>query len=489
MNIVWFKKDLRAYDHQALSFSLQKGKTVGLFIFEPEWFLSSEFDLIHLNFVIQSLEDLRTELALKNIPLLIRHTSAVLAFKEIHRFHKINHIFSHQETGLIWTYNRDLDIKKWSQENSIPWHEFKQFGVIRKLKDRDTWTEKRNTIIERKIVLVGGQSALTSPWELNQLPYELLEKKTLSKSLQKGGRQHAQKILRSFIDQRSQFYTSSISSPLKAFSGCSRLSPHITWGNISLTEIQNAVTAKKYFLAKNQPDSWWKRSIENFESRLWWHCHFIQKLESESEIEFHNMNRHFDGLREQEFDEVKFQAWCKGETGFPMVDACMRALLQHGWINFRMRAMLISFASYQLWLHWKKPAEFLARKFLDFEPGIHYSQVQMQSGVTGINTIRIYSPKKQVLDQDPNGEFIKKYIPELKNVSVSDIAEPHLMPPFLQIESGFRSGITYPSPIVDPDLSYQIAKKRIFEWKTNPLVKAHSEKVLKKHVSRKKSTS
>ena len=69
--------------------------------------------------------------------------------------------------------------------------------------------------------------------------------------------------------------------------------------------------------------------------------------------------------------------------------------------------MLVSFASYQLWLDWRITSKYLARLFTDYEPGIHYSQVQMQSGTTGINTIRIYNPIKQSLDYDPNGNFIK----------------------------------------------------------------------------------
>ena len=86
-----------------------------------------------------------------------------------------------------------------------------------------------------------------------------------------------------------------------------------------------------------------------------------------------------------------------------MVDACMRALRHTGWLNFRMRAMMASFSSYHLWLHWREPAMYLGGLFLDFEPGIHFSQFQMQSGTTGINTIRIYSPAKQAKDQDPQG--------------------------------------------------------------------------------------
>jgi hypothetical protein len=79
-----------------------------------------------------------------------------------------------------------------------------------------------------------------------------------------------------------------------------------------------------------------------------------------------------------------------------MVDACMRSLLHSGWLNFRMRAMLVSFACYDLWLDWRPLAPILARCFLDYEPGIHYPQLQMQAGTTGMNANRIYSASKQV---------------------------------------------------------------------------------------------
>lgn len=119
----------------------------------------------------------------------------------------------------------------------------------------------------------------------------------------------------------------------------------------------------------------------------------------------------YNGLRENKFNETHFQAWEAGKTGDPMVDDCMRALTATGWINFRMRAILMSFAGYHLWLHRIESALHLAKLFTDYEAGIYYSQVQIQSGTTGINCIRIYNPVKQ--GHDPEGSFIRKWIPEL----------------------------------------------------------------------------
>jgi deoxyribodipyrimidine photo-lyase len=149
-----------------------------------------------------------------------------------------------------------------------------------------------------------------------------------------------------------------------------------------------------------------------------------------------------------------------------------------------MRAMLVSFASYQLWLHWQKPAQFLAKHFLDFEPGIHFSQFQMQSGVTGINAIRIYSPQKQTKDQDPSGDFIRTFCPELKDIPDIYLSDPQSTPPLIQMEAGCLIGRDYPEPIVDGGEAYKKAKERIYGWKGQQHVREQSKKVYLKHGSR-----
>lgn len=212
----------------------------------------------------------------------------------------------------------------------------------------------------------------------------------------------------------------------------------------------------------------------------------MQKLEDEPELEFQNLCRAYDGLRENDFSDERFQAWCNGQTGHPMIDACMRYLHQHRWINFRMRAMLVSFASYDLWLHWRKPAEFLAKHFLDFEPGIHYPQVQMQSGVTGINTIRIYSPEKQGKDQDPHGRFVRKYLPELEHLPDTFLWNPWKMSLDEQTRYRCRLGKDYPLPIVDHAQAIRQSKDKIYAIRNSSEAQALATQVAVKHASRKR---
>ncbi|MFM7050804.1 MAG: FAD-binding domain-containing protein, partial [Planctomycetota bacterium] len=234
----------------------------------------------------------------------------------------------------------------------------------------------------------------------------------------------------------------------------------------------------------------WTGSVRSFVSRLSWHCHFIQKLEDEPAIETACMARATEALRADGDPAVvaaRLAAWQTGRTGYPMIDACMRALVATGWINFRMRAMLVSFASHHLWLDWRGFAPWLGRQFLDYEPGIHYPQVQMQSATTGINTVRIYSPRKQVEDHDPSGAFIRRWVPELAQVPDGYLAEPTEMPPLLQSMVGCRIGEEYPAPVVAHREAYRRAQERIFTLRATPEAHAEAQAVFRRHGSRKRA--
>jgi deoxyribodipyrimidine photo-lyase len=221
-------------------------------------------------------------------------------------------------------------------------------------------------------------------------------------------------------------------------------------------------------------------------SRLYWHCHFIQKLESEPEIEWQNMHRGYDGLRENEFNQDYFNALKDAKTGWPMVDACVTMLRETGWLNFRMRAMLVSVAAYPLWLHWRPVGEWLATQFLDYEPGIHWSQLQMQSGTTGINVTRVYNPIKQAQDQDPKGIFVRKWLPYMRQIPDTWIFEPWTMPQEVQKSIGLYTGKEILDPVVEIAVATKQSKDRLYARRNLSEVRAGKKSVIDKHASRAK---
>ena len=491
MQVVWFKRDLRVHDHVPLVEASRRGRCLCLYVYEPEIMESPEFDTSHLNFINQSLAELDRQLTELGGRLIRRVGAMPDVLDQLHHEHGIDALWSHEETGNLITYKRDLRVAKWTQLHGIPWHEFPQNGVVRRLKSRDGWSRLRDTFMKRPVA--PAPRSIDVPNDIKsqdvQEPASLGLPASEKTELPVGGEHQGRVVLESFLASRGENYSFEMSSPVTAWDSCSRLSPYLAWGCLSIRDVAHAVRDRRAELKSEKQAGGetgaWLRSLKAYESRLSWHCHFIQKLEDEPAIEFENMSRAYDGLREDEFSQSHFDAWCSGQTGYPMVDACMRALHQHSWINFRMRAMLVSFASYHLWLHWRPTAVYLARHFLDFEPGIHFSQFQMQSGTAGINTIRIYSPVKQVQDHDPDGQFIRKFVPELACVPREFIAEPHKMPLSTQSLVGCRIGKDYPKPIVENAKAYKTARERMYAIRGKSETRQDARRVMQRHGSRK----
>jgi deoxyribodipyrimidine photo-lyase len=269
-----------------------------------------------------------------------------------------------------------------------------------------------------------------------------------------------------------------MSSPLEGARACSRLSPHLAFGTISVREAAQAGAARAAEV-KGGRDGW-SGSMRSFQSRLAWRDHFIQKLEDEPALERRCLHPAYEGLRPMPPDAARLAAWAQGETGLPFVDACMRSLRATGWLNFRMRSMVVAVASYHLWLDWRATGPVLARLFTDYEPGIHWSQMQMQSGTTGINTIRIYNPVKQGHDQDPTGAFTRHWLPELR-----DVPDAYLQEPWLWQGAGQVLGKVYPEPLVDVARAARAARERVWAVRKQEGFGPTARQVAHKHGSRK----
>jgi deoxyribodipyrimidine photo-lyase len=502
LQVVWFKRDLRVLDHQPLSQAARNGEVLALYVFEPDLMVASDYATQHYGFAKECLLSLSAELKAINpfFELSIEHVDALRVLKRIFETNGQFVLWSHEETGNGASFSRDIAVGRWCEAQGITWHQFPSNGVVRRLRSRDVWSKTwyaRMTNEPLKApsqLLACDRSLVRADWpdQLRSASWQdILSKGPDKPARQLGGQLAADECLSTFFGDRCFDYRRAMSSPLSAQQACSRLSVYFAFGVFSirqvLVQLQKARIHWLEVPAQHRPAGV-IASLKSFESRLHWHCHFIQKLESEPQMEFRNVHVAYDELRTAEDlngDLAKrFEAWATGRTGFPMIDACMRMLLETGWINFRMRAMLVSFSSYQLWLHWREPALHLARQFLDYEPGIHYPQMQMQSGTTGINTIRMYNPVKQAKDHDPDGGFVRRWVPELANVPLAYIFEPWTLPPLLQSEFKCEIGVHYPAPIVDLQSASRAARDQVWAIRNNSAFKRVASAIVKQHASR-----
>jgi deoxyribodipyrimidine photo-lyase len=494
LQVVWFKRDLRIQDHLPLVEAARRGPVLPLYVAEPGYWALPDTSGRQWALLAEALESLRHDLAALGQPLVVRSGDVVDLLGRLHARHGIAALWSHEETGNLWTYARDKAVAGFCRANGIAWTETPQFGVKRRLRDRDRWAAHFEDFMLRPRTSPPERLATVAGVEPGAIPTAaaLGIADDPCPGRQRGGRSVALGLLDTFFAGRGRNYTFEMSSPLTAAESCSRLSAHLATGSVSMREVVQRAYHERQRL-KEMPSASRPiplRSVESLIARLHWHCHFIQKLESEPEIERRAVHPAFERNRiATPEDHPYLAAWSEGRTGFPFVDACMRSLIATGWINFRMRAMLMAFASYHLALDWRVTGERLARLFTDYEPGIHWPQVQMQSGQTGINTPRIYNPVKQSVDQDKNGAFMRRWLPVLARLPAAHLHEPWRMSRAEQVAYGVRLGVDYPERIVDHERAAREARLRLGEVRRIAGFREASRQVYVKHGSRKRTQS
>lgn len=486
VNIVWFKRDLRLNDHEPLCRAIDAGlPLVLLYCFEPSWLRAADSDARHWRFVWQSVQEMEARLATLGVPFVWLQAEMLDVLDALREVVEVKAVFSHVETGNALTFRRDRAVAAFCRKHGIRWDETPTGGVTRRLYHRRGWEKNFVARMEQPVRMPDWQRVRAFP-----LPDAFIRKfrgaplpldiQTPDPNFQPGGETAATRYLNSFLYERGRQYFRHISKPEEARRSCSRISPYLTWGNLSVRQVWLATqvaierTGDRYNLGQ-------------FRSRLFWQSHFIQKFETECRMEFENLNRGFDLIRAETNPEW-VAAWARGATGIPLVDACMRCVAATGYLNFRMRALLVSFLTHHLWQPWQAGAHHLARMFLDYEPGIHYAQFQMQAGAMGVNTLRIYNPVKQALDHDPNAVFVKKWLPELAGLPTPLAHEPWKMTALEQKMYGVALGFDYPAPIVDIESAGARAREILWAHKKHPLVRAENQRILQVHTKRRSET-
>ncbi|MFM7120922.1 MAG: deoxyribodipyrimidine photo-lyase, partial [Gammaproteobacteria bacterium] len=338
VGVVWFKRDLRLQDHAPLVAAAARGPVVALYIIEPDLWRQPDSSSRHWQFIRDSLAELDDALRRHGGALVVRSGAAETVLAQLRVELGAFTLWSHEETGNGWSFARDRAVQRWCRSEGVAWCEAPSNGVVRRLANRDAWSAQRDAIVRAPLLPVPALTFAAVSGE----PLPARDDPRFgapTPRVQAGGRRAGRAMLETFLDTRVAGYMQAISKPGDSHDYCSRLSTHLAWGTLSVREVDQAAAARMLALAEGPASAGAvRRNLAAFRARLAWRCHFVQKLEQQPALEFRCMHPAFEGMREGEFNSEWFAAWCSGHTGFPLVDACMRALHQRGWINFRMRA-------------------------------------------------------------------------------------------------------------------------------------------------------
>lgn len=476
--IWWIKRDCRLNDNPALVAAVaSEAPVLPLFCFEPHIVGAPDYAPSHLHAQTEALEDLRAALRRRGADVYVRYAEVIPTLERIASARSIVGIYAHEEIGNDLTFKRDRAVAAWCRSRGIRYVELPQSSVRRGGVDRDVrhvlWRER----IVDSVPLAPPAVIPMSPAMRRSAAATVIRPVPGSAEWQSVGEGAAAALLSDFLAVRARRYRGGISSPTTAFEAGSRLSVHLAWGTLSLRTVYHATVARLGEIrASDAPERGrWAQSLTAFLSRLHWRDHFVQRLESEPAMEFEALHPAYRTFP-WENDSRLLERWVAGLTGVPLVDAVMRCLARTGFVNFRMRAMVVSYACHALHLDWRLIHPYLARLFRDYEPGIHLSQVQMQAGVVGLNTIRVYNPWKQNLDHDPDCSFVKRWVPELAGITPAAIT------------AGSLNG-AYPAPAVDWAERTKTVRAELYRLRGLAAHRELTAAVFHKHGSRKRTYS
>lgn len=453
MHLVWFRRDLRLTDNEVVSKACldRTGEVLPLFIIDPWFYQQPDLAATRVKFLFESLENLDSNLRKQGSKLYLFEGNSVQVVKELTQLliglGKHPKLYFNRDVQVHYGIERDRQILDFYQQQSLEVYLGRNHFLQEKENYRMLWQEYHN--YQQQLPYKVPEQIRTPEIniDLPQLTIAQLKQKyrrflEAESYRYLGGEDNAKGALKSFVSHRYYGYHWKISRPHLAMNGAtSHLSAHLTFGTISTRTIYRAVSTAAETLAPKSKDNY---ALKTFLDRLRWHDKFTQRHYFHPELAFTNRYREFDDWYSPEKLEGEklelFQAWCEGRTGYPLVDASMRQLNSMGWMNFRMRAMCVSFLSINCGVSWHHGAKYFMSKLVDGDIAINHWQWQMQAGIINpmSKTFRIYNPTKNLQEKDPQLQFVRYWLPELKNYGMNDL-----------LSGAYLDSSNYPRPILN----------------------------------------
>lgn len=453
VHIVWHRRDLRIHDNKALYEATKDSKNIILpvFIIDPFFFSEDKLDSDdRILFMFECLEDLRKLYRTLGLDMHFYFGNSVDIIKKLQKKYNAK-VYYNFDSSMLYGYQRDNQIKL--NKNFIG---FQNDALVREGSSRAAWAKQAQDYFDSTLFTLDKTKIYKGIIQEKKVKLEkVAQKYTLKKKqtfLLKGGESVALQQLEIFISKSLSLYSRSISKPELSKLHCSRLSAHYSLGALS----------PKYAYQKVMSSNHTKRIKDFYVTRLFWREHFTQKLEDYPHAQQKAINPICNVEREK--NQEYMNAFFRAQTGFPIIDAALRCLIDTGWLNFRSRAMLASFYSLILRQHWKDGADFMHRHLIDADIAINYQQWQMQSALVGVHPLRIYNPRKMIEEHDPRGIFIKKHLSVFREVKeVEYLCEPQKYAYQLKSQYGIVLGENYPKPIVNFEKEAKMTRNLVKE--------------------------
>lgn len=454
MQLIWFRQDLRIHDHAALWHATQQGPCIALAVLSPEqWQLhqdariKTDFYLRRLKFLKQQLQQLNIPLIILNIPLWENLAPEIL---NLCQHLKIESLHANIEVG-VNELERDAQVQQLLQQQQIRvelYHDRTLFplGSIRNQSNQpyQVYSAFKKKCYERLILDVPAcypEIEAQDPIQLStKLPNVDLEKFSADYVVEHAAQlwpaedRTALDLLDDFIEDKMAHYKTDRDLP--AVDGTSRLSPYLNIGVISVRQCMQALFQDGYFQIEDVGQQTWL-------DELLWREFYLQTLFDFPRVSKHQPFKQNTNKIQWRNAPEDLAAWQQGQTGIPIVDAGMRQMLATGWMHNRVRMITAMFLCKNLLIDWRLGESWFMQHLIDGDLAANNGGWQWcaSTGMDAVPYFRIFNPVSQSLKFDPNGDYIRKWVPELTHLDAKSIHEPYAKNPDLELD--------YPKPIVD----------------------------------------